>query len=114
MERLQTSSVPRQARGRSDSSFVVLRDVTTSFILSIDLILRGLEGSSEVGLELGMTSSTRRLFLAARLGALSLDGSLASSRAGISSLLLGLTHSLVGRVEALHQRAVLKWVLLGL
>ena len=71
-----------------------------------------LEGTRKVGLELGVTSVAGELVLTARLGSLGLEGSLAGSNAGLGSLLLGSTLSLVSRVESLHKSVVLEGVLL--
>jgi hypothetical protein len=86
--------------------------VSTGLVLGNDLGVGSSEGSRKVGLELGVASVAGDLVLAARLGPLGLEGSLAGNDAGLGGLLLGGALSLVGRVESLHKSVVLEGVLL--
>lgn len=86
---------------------------STSSLLGIELFLGSLEGGLETGTDGIETLSADGLLLAASLGVLKLEGSLASSLPGNNSLGLSSAGSLGVGVESLHQGTVLEGVLVG-
>jgi hypothetical protein len=85
----------------------LFRVITTSLVLSFDLLGSSFKGSGEVGLQLSVASVAGNLFLTSGLRSLGLECSLTSNNASSGCLSFSSAERLVCGVQSLHQLVVL-------